>query len=304
MSAENMPTYLDRLLEAGLLVASGVDGLYGRSGQFERIVDAVEALVTRAGADDGAEVVRFPPAMPRHQLEQSEYLKGFPQLVGSVHCFCGDERAHRELLRCVGDGEAWGAGQAQSDIVLTPAACYPVYPMLSARGPLAAAGAVVDVQSWCFRREPSLQPTRMQMFRQREHVRVGGADQVEAFRQTWMARAREIADSLQMRFTLEVANDPFFGRAGRLKADNQRSQHLKFELLIPVNDGEGPTACISFNNHLSHFGSVFDIQTEDGGPAHSGCVGFGLERLTLALLKHHGLQVADWPAEVRARLWP
>jgi seryl-tRNA synthetase len=299
-----MPTYLDQLLGAGLLVSSGVDGLYGRSGAFECIVDAVEALITRTGADDGAEVVRFPPAMPRRQLEQSEYLKGFPQLVGSVHCFCGDERAHRDLLKCVDEGEDWGAGQAQTDILLTPAACYPVYPMLAARGPLAAEGALVDVQSWCFRREPSLQPTRMQMFRQREHVRVGSADQVEAFRQTWMARASEIANSLQMPFTLEVANDPFFGRAGRLKADNQRSQNLKFELLIPINDGDGPTACMSFNNHLSHFGSVWDIQTEDGIAAHSGCVGIGLERFTLALLKQHGLQVTEWPAEVRHRLWP
>jgi hypothetical protein len=37
--------------------------------------------------------------------------------------------------------------------------------------------------------------------------------------------------------------------------------------------------------------------------AHTGCVGFGLERLALALFKHHGLDVAGWPASVRGILW-
>ena len=29
------------------------------------------------------------------------------------------------------------------------------------------------------------------------------------------------------------------------------------------------------------------------------CVGFGLERIALALFKTHGLQIAKWPGEVR-----
>jgi hypothetical protein len=33
--------------------------------------------------------------------------------------------------------------------------------------------------------------------------------------------------------------------------------------------------------------------------AHSACVGFGLERVALALFKRHGLDVGDWPREVR-----
>ena len=32
-------------------------------------------------------------------------------------------------------------------------------------------GALIDVFSWCFRHEPSLEPTRMQYFRMREYVR-------------------------------------------------------------------------------------------------------------------------------------
>lgn len=63
-----------------------------------------------------------------------------------------------------------------------------------------------------------------------------------------------------------------------------------------------PAACMSFNYHVDHFSEVWGIRTADGGVAHTGCVGFGMERLTLALLRHHGLDPARWPRAVRERL--
>ncbi len=298
------PTFLDRLFGAGVLIPTGVDGVYGRGAVFEQVLDGLDALATRAGAADKAERVRFPPVMTRAHFERSGYMKGFPQLAGTIHCFCGDERAHRELLRHIDAGEDWTGGQVASEVVVTPAACYEVYPMLAARGGLPEAGALVDVLSWCFRHEPSTEPTRMQMFRMREYVRVGTPEQVAAFRADWMERAVGLIDSLGLEHTIDVANDPFFGRPGKLQADIQRSQQLKFEMLVPVNDGADPTACLSFNYHQDHFGSVWGLTTPNGAPAHSGCVAFGLERLTLALLKRHGLDPGDWPARVRGVLWP
>jgi seryl-tRNA synthetase len=86
-------------------------------------------------------------------------------------------------------------------------------------------------------------------------------------------------------------------------ANNQRAQGLKFELNVPVNSVENPTACLSFNYHQDHFGSTWDLHQADGTVAHTACVGFGLERITLALLRHHGLDLAAWPEAVRAELW-
>lgn len=302
-AADASTAFLDRLLKAGVLIPMGADGVYGRGAVFEHILEGLDALATRAGAGDGAERVRFPPVMVRRHFEHSGYMKGFPQLAGTIHCFCGDERAHRALLRRMEAGEDWTTGQAASDVVLTPAACYEVYPMLAARGGLPEAGALVDVMSWCFRHEPSTEPTRMQLFRMREYVRVGTPAQVEAFRMGWMQRAVALIESLGLPHTIEVANDPFFGRPGKLQADIQRSQQLKFELLVPVNDGAEPTACLSFNDHQNHFGALWGVATPDGAVAHSGCVAFGLERLTLALLRRHGLDPATWPTPVRGVLW-
>jgi seryl-tRNA synthetase len=77
---------------------------------------------------------------------------------------------------------------------------------------------------------------------------------------------------------------------------------LKFELLVPIESGDEPTACMSFNYHQDHFASMWGIELASGEAAHTACVGFGMERLALALFKHHGLDVGAWPSSVRAAL--
>lgn len=302
MTVDTATTLLDRLIGNGLLVPSGVDGVYLRNERFERIVDLLDSMVGRFGAVDQPEVLRFPPAMPRDALVRSGYLKNFPQLLGTIHCFCGNDAGHRALLRCVAEDQEWGGQQEPTDLLLTPAACYPLYPVIAARGRLPTQGGIYDMHSWCFRREPSRDPARMQTFRVREFVRMGHSDQVIAFRGEWFERAQEFVRQLSLPFTIDTANDPFFGRSGRLMAESQRDQGLKYELLVPVNSEATPTACISFNYHLNHFGEAFRIELSDGSQAYSGCVGFGLERLALALFRHHGLDAAGWPPNVREAL--
>jgi seryl-tRNA synthetase len=299
---DTAPTLLNQLLSAGILIDTGVDGLYGRSGAFEQVVSGIEAFVGQIGGGDRAEVLRFPPGMNRKHFENSGYLKSFPQLAGTVHCFCGDEAAHRQLIRDLEGDRDWTGGQQASEIVITPAACYPLYPVVAARGALANAGGLFDLSSYCFRHEPSTDPARMQMFRMREYVRVGSSAQVVAFRQTWMERGKAFVAALQLPYVIDVANDPFFGRGGKIVADSQRELGLKFELLVPVANANAPTACLSFNYHQDHFGKVWNIKQHDGEVAHTACVGFGLERLTLALFRHHGLSLAAWPEGVRDAL--
>ncbi len=302
-AATAQAAYRDELVEAGLLIPTGVDGLYGRSGSFEEVVERFDALVTNWGGGDGAEVMRFPPALNRRYLEESEYLKSFPHLAGTIHSFAGDEKAHRSLLRRLEEGQDWTEDQAATDVVMTPAACYPVYPTVARRGPLSDEGRLIDVFSYCFRHEPSIDPARMQLFRMREYIRIGTADQVVEFRELWLERGRGMMASLEVPLEIEVANDPFFGRAGAMLSSSQREQKLKFELLIPITSSEKPTACLSFNYHQDHFGHLWDIRTADGGVAHTACVGFGMERVALALFRHHGFDTGQWPASVRKLLW-
>ena len=101
-----------------------------------------------------------------------------------------------------------------------------------------------------------------------------------------------------------MANDPFFGRPGRMLAANQRIEELKYEIVVPVFASGRPTAISSSNCHLDHFSRPFAIETADGGLAHTACFGFGVDRITLALLDRHGTDPTAWPAGVRLVLWP
>jgi len=226
------PTLRERLLEKGILIDTGENGLYGRSAVFEDIVDRLNVAISHLGADQQPELLRFPPAMRRTDFEDSEYLKNFPQLAGTIHSFCGDDMGHRRLLRALDDA------MAERD-----------------------------------------------------------DDRDDA----WLGQ--QLVRALSLPLDVDLANDPFFGRGGKIVADSQRTLALKFELLIPVANPESKTACLSFNYHMDHFGGIWKIACADGSVAHTGCVGFGMERITLALFRHHGLDVNTWPDAVRALLW-
>ncbi|HEX4409298.1 MAG TPA: amino acid--[acyl-carrier-protein] ligase [Xanthobacteraceae bacterium] len=297
--ARTVPS-IDAIAEA-LLLPTGIDGVYARTAAFEKVADGLAALISSYREPD-TEVLRFPPVMSRRQLEKSGYLKSFPHFLGCVSCL-GDDEAHvRTSVDRYEAGEDWTTGLAAADLVLSPAACYPVYPIAASRGHVPAEGLVFDVVCDCFRREPSKFLDRLQSFRMREYVRIGTPEQIHDFRSVWMKRAETFAGELGLPYRIEQASDPFFGRGGKLMAISQVEQALKFELLIPVHSEEKPTACMSFNYHREHFGVTWNLCDKSGQISHTGCVAFGIDRLVLALFATHGIDFAQWPAKVQQAL--
>lgn len=288
-------------LKRALFGSMGVDGLYARSALYERAVEGLSSLISRYRAPE-AEVLRFPPVMSRLDLQKAGYLKSFPHLLGCVCCLEGSETDIRAIVNAVRPEDDLSSAMSGTDLVLTPAACYPVYPIAAARGAIGPSGLLFDVASDCFRREPSQELDRLQSFRMREFVRIGAPEQVTTFRETWMVRARRIADALGLSAKIEQASDPFFGRGGQLTAISQLQQSLKFELMIPIRSHEDPTACMSFNYHRSHFGETWGLRDESGAVAHTGCVAFGIDRLAVALFVAHGLETDSWPQQTREAL--
>ncbi|HUX72898.1 MAG TPA: amino acid--[acyl-carrier-protein] ligase [Steroidobacteraceae bacterium] len=288
-------------LGAALFHSLGVAGVYARSAVYTAVFEKLTAYISRQ-RDAAAEIMRFPPVMSRSQLERSGYLKSFPNLLGCVCALHGSEAAIRTAAERHESGGDWTAGLSPSDLVLTPAACYPVYPLVAARGPVPDGGLEFDIEADCFRHEPSAHLDRLQSFRMREFVKIGAAEGVVEFRERWLARAPQLAAELSLPFSIDVANDPFFGRVGKVMAVSQRQQALKFELLIPYHPGAAPTACMSFNYHREHFGNAWGIRDQRGALAHTGCVAFGVDRLAVALFAVHGVQVERWPAATRKAL--
>jgi seryl-tRNA synthetase len=279
----------------------GSDGVYARTALYEDVVERLAALITRH-REPYTEVLRFPPVMNRGQLEKLGYLKSFPNLLG---CVCGLHGTEREIHSAVSRFDAggeWTTSLSAADLVLSPAACYPVYPIAATRGPLPSGGLRFDVAADCFRREPSRYLDRLQSFRMREYVCMGSPSDALDFRERWIERAEGIAHSLGFAFKVEPASDPFFGRVGQMMAVSQVEQSLKFELLIPLRSDSQPTACMSFNYHRDHFGTTCNIINAGGAPAHTACAAFGMDRLAVALFHTHGTTVADWPTGVRESL--
>jgi seryl-tRNA synthetase len=286
---------------AELLLPLGIDGVYARTAVFEDVVRSLAAFISRH-REPGTEVLSFPPVMSRGHLETSGYLKSFPHFLGCVCCLDGAEVEIKASVARFESGEDWTHDLSAADLVLTPAACYPIYPLVASRGKVPVEGLKFDVASDCFRREPSRDLDRLQSFRMREYVCVGTPEQIKDFRERWMKRAHDLAGELALPYRFDQASDAFFGRGGKLLAMSQIEQALKFELLVPVRSAEGPTACMSFNYHQDHFGAAWNLHNAAGQVMHTGCVAFGMDRLALAMFATHGLNVADWPQAVRKAL--
>jgi len=288
-------------LAPALFMPMAVDGVYARTALYINVTERLEHYITGL-REPGVEVMRFPPVMSRKQLEKSGYLKSFPNLLGCVCALHGSEPAIRAAADRHETGGDWTEALSASDLVLSPAACYPVYPIAAARGPLPAGGLQFDIEADVFRHEPSKSLDRLQSFRMREFVRIGSPQEIVEYRERWLARAPRIAAELSLPHTLEVANDPFFGRVGQVMAVSQRQQALKFEMLIPYHAHATPTACMSFNYHREHFGNVWNMNDVRGDPAHTSCVAFGIDRLVVALFANHGVDLERWPAVTRRAL--
>jgi seryl-tRNA synthetase len=290
-------SFYEALVEHKLIIPVDVPGAFGRGAVFEDVLARLDAAISHIARDDGAERMLFPPILARKVFEKSEFLDAFPQLAGSVFSFAGTDEQHGELRRRVHEGKPWSDLQSMTQVVLSPAACYPVYPSLT--GTMPEAGRLVDMQNWVFRHEPSPEPTRMQAFRVREFVRAGAADVVVQWRDMWLERGLSLLRSLGLPARSIAASDPFFGRGGRMLAASQREQELKFEVVVPIISEDAPTAVCSFNYHQEHFGNIFSIHTRDGAVAQTACLGFGMERLVMALFRTHGFVPAEWPTAVR-----
>jgi seryl-tRNA synthetase len=278
-----------------LLRSVGSAGVYARTNLFERVNEGLSLLISQY-REPGTEVLCFPPVMSRQLLETSGYLKSFPHLLGCVSCLDGDEMEIREAV----ENDGWVANLKASELVLAPAACYPVYALQAEVGQLPKEGRLFDVSADCFRHEATSEPGRLQSFRMREYVCLGTPTQVLEFRAHWLTRAEQLVESLKLPYKVAPASDPFFGRGGQLAASLQMEQSLKFEMIIPI--GSSPTACMSFNYHLDHFGSTWSLRSAEGAIAHTSCVAFGMDRLSLALFANHGIDLHLWPRSVRENL--
>jgi hypothetical protein len=134
----------------------------------------------------------------------------------------------------------------------------------------------------------------------REVVFIGGRDEVLREREKSITMMSEFLDSHRLAGEIRTASDPFFVAPDAVsKTYFQLSSDSKFEVSLLLPGGER-TAVGSHNYHSDFFGRVFNTTLErSGGPMHSVCVAFGLERWVHAFLQQHGSEPSRWPDPIR-----
>ena len=266
-----------------LLISTGNEGLYLRTDLFQSVLDGLKRGFFGLLKEAPALTLNSPGVIDRKSLKQSSYLDKFPQFVARVM------------------PELQAADAGDDGLATLPSACLCLYPVVGGRWPVPTEGLLATVTASCFRNEAGYGPERMRSFTMSEYVFFGRPDQMEPFRETLVERVSEWVAAMGLTGRVAAANDPFFGRLGELLAEKQRADKLKLELFLPISP-TAEIACFSFNQHREFFGSRWDIKTGDSEAAHSACVGVGLERLTLALFHHHGVDLDRWPAPLREQL--
>ncbi len=253
------------MLRASGELAAPDNGSVGLAGRPLRLLRALDATFLSWAEELGAEEWRFPAMISRATLESVDFFSGFSHLATSATPI--EER-----------------GQNVGEQMLSTAVCFHLYPQFAGQV-LPGSGPILRTAAGeCYRYESGMEPLRRQWaFTMREIVFLGTPEEVESHRRALMARTCDFARRLQLDSSLDVATDPFFTAAGRGRALLQRIKELKYELHV------GDLAVASFNNHEAFFGRAFDFHLEDGRPAHSGCVAFGLERWVYALMDRHGM---------------
>jgi seryl-tRNA synthetase len=248
-----------------------------------------------------------PTLIPSRVLAKCDYFRSFPNTV-TFACHLEPEAGVINAFRARHDSKTELDDKALADMAtpeacLSPAVCYHVYHRNEGIT-LPAEGVIYNVRGKCFRYEAmNMQGmTRLWDFTMRELVFLGSGDGVLQQRQECVEAVGAFLDELGLAGEIRTASDPFYIAPDTTsKTYFQLTAETKYEVSALLPDGER-LAIGSLNYHTDFFGRAFGIEVEGTGPAHSVCIGFGLERFVCAFLAQHGPEPGGWPEKVRSAI--
>jgi seryl-tRNA synthetase len=301
LAPQEMPDF-DRLCAEGVVVPMG-EGQMALAEPLISLLDTIDQhLVTMVREETSATQYRYPTLLRTETLRRCGYLSSFPHHLMFVTRLHGDSDTYAEFSNRAAAGDSANdllALCGNTDYCLPPTMCYHTFQQLT--DSQLAEPAAVTARGKSFRHESRYHEglARLWDFTIREMVFLGSRHYAHDARERIMTRACELVEDWGLEGRCEVASDPFFaGAATAARISSQRLLELKFELQLPIAGGQR-IACASFNFHDQHFGDGFRITGPQGSSVHSACAGFGLERLTLAIVSQHGTDPQAWPTALR-----
>ena len=282
-------------------LGTGQVAMYGIPLRLFRYFDRV---FEQFGAPWNATPLMTPTLIPDRILARCDYFRSFPQSVTFASHLQEDVdviaafRARHETAAEL-DGAAL-ADMDRPEACLSPAVCYHVYHLFEGCT-VPVFGTTSSICGRCFRYESSniIDLRRLWEFTLREVVFLGARKEVLQARDQTIEMMADFINRHRMAGEIRTASDPFFVAPDSIsKTYFQLSSDSKFEVSLMLAGGER-IAVGSHNYHSDFFGRVFHTDLETGGPMHSVCVGFGLERWVHAFLQQHGSVPSAWPDAIR-----
>ena len=239
--------------------------------------------------------IQFPILFPIDKFNQGGYFEKFPHHIMFQAVLKNDINTIKEFSKS-GVNENFLSNIEPPKSVLINASCVPVYPMLAnSKYENQKAAKVFFVTGKCFRNEGANveELSRLNEFTVSEIVFFGtdelirdGIDKAKKLWEFWV-------NIFNLNCKIETANDSFFaGNYKKLKFFQLIGNAKKeFKCLLPHSNKYIATS--SANYHRTQFTKRYNIKS-DKGYCHSGCIGFGIERLTYALLCQKGIDLDKW----------
>lgn len=285
------PDVYEQMVAAGWIVPYE-KGLVGYGDGFHKVLKLFDRIVLQWAKEYGAVEYTYPDLINIDTLNQYNYLKEFPQHI----MFSSHLRHNKKILEDFSNN----VGQEKiftADYISRPnhanklAVCPHVYKQLEGKTVDTDKMIVVSTVGKCKRYEAANmnKMERLLDFTMREIVLVGNGEEIVKIRQELMDKVIELMDFLDVSYNIKPASDPFFMSEANPKMLLQKKFNLKYELnmILPYNQMEMSAG--SFNVHKDHFTECFHISGKDGKEVQTGCIAFGYERLTYALLCQYGM---------------
>lgn len=273
-------------------------GLRVRGAEISRLIRVLDHCFLGLAQRFGAVEYTVPHLVSWDTAYRAGYPRNFPQHVTT----CGV--VGPDLSALDGFADTSHAADAFEHVtpapaILAPTVCMNIFAAFADQS--LEEQRTVTARGMCTRYEAGSprSSTRLWSFDMREIVFVGTSAATREFRAAILESVIGLARDIGLPATVSTAGDPFFTSAKEQLLEYQSGFELKHELRGRLADGSGSTAVTSVNLHHQQFGTRFAITLPDGAPAHSACVGFGLDRWAEWLSGYLPDDPAEWPEPLR-----
>lgn len=187
----------------------------------------------------------------------------------------------------------------KEDMFLSPAACLPLYKLLSCTSILEEN---ISYTSNCkvFRKEPIGYTAlkRLREYNVRELVIVANEESIEMYNKKLLDFLISLATKLGLRGNVETACDIFFADEFKMKSIFQLAKESKIELRLYINENE-TLSVASINMHDTFFAKQWNIKNDKDDYIYTSCLGLGIERWCYAIIAQYGYIEKNWPDELK-----